>query len=133
VIERPTVEWRRHYEEQEAAVAAGTLEPGSGEAWALGLWPAGFTADVDAVLAVFERKIEQTDLTADHDVWVLIRGVVLSLNEVDEDWQAIETDEREALCQYIDDALTAAGVDLEAIASRSDIDRHEITDDWREW
>lgn len=124
---------RQLRERQEAAVTAGTLDPESCDAWALGLWPAGFTADVDAALAVFERNIEQADLAGSHDVWVLIREVVLSLNAVDERWLAIETGEREQLCQYIDDALTAAGVDLSAVASRSGIDRDEITDEWREW
>ncbi len=133
VAERPTVNWRQLLEEQEAAVAAGTLDPESCDAWALGLWPAGFTADVDAALAIFERNIAQTDLTGSHEVWVLIREVVLSLNAVDERWQAIETGEREQLCQYIDDALTASGVDLSVMASRSGIPRNNITDEWREW
>jgi hypothetical protein len=133
VVERPTTSWRRYTEEQEAAVAAGTLDPDSCDAWALGLWPAGFTADADAALAAFERRIEQADLTGSHEVWVLIREVVLSLNAVDERWQAIETDEREVLCQYIDDALTAAGADLPAIASRFGIHRYDITDEWRKW
>ena len=81
--------WRQLFAEQEAAVTAGTLDPESCDAWALGLWPAGFTADVDAALAVFERNIEQTDLAGSHEVWVLIRDVVLSLNAVDEHWHAI--------------------------------------------
>lgn len=88
------------------AVAAGVLDPGSDDAWALRCFPAGFTADVDAALEVFERNVERADLTHQHDVWVLVRNVVLDR------WGLIETDERAELCQYIDDALTAAGADL---------------------
>jgi hypothetical protein len=127
------VDWRRDLEEQQAAVTAGTLDPESDNAWALTLFRQAFTADVDAALTAFERNVEQTDLSSAHEVWVLIRGVVLSLNTVSERWELIETGEREELCQYIDDVLTAAGVDLSAVASRSGIDRSEVTDEWREW
>jgi len=97
------------------------------------LFPAAFTADVDATLAMFERSVGRADLTTQHDVWVLVRNVVLDLNAVSDRWGLIETGEREDLCQYIDDTLTAAGADLSAVASRSGIDRTDITDEWREW
>lgn len=35
MTERPTVDWQRRLHEQEAAVAVGTLDPASDEAWAL--------------------------------------------------------------------------------------------------
>ncbi|MGN9811386.1 hypothetical protein ACTMSW_18745 [Micromonospora sp. BQ11] len=133
MTERPTAEWRRDLQEQEAAVAAGTLDPDSADAYALRLYPAAFTADVDAALTVFEHKVEQADLTSDGEVWGLIEGVVNGLNAVSERWELIETGEREELCQYIDDVLTAAGVDVSALASRRRIYRSDITDRWREW
>ena len=111
----------------------GTLDPESSDAFALRLYPAAFTADVDAALAAFERQADQADPTSDGEVWGLIEAVVESLNAVSERWELIETGEREELCQYIDDVLTAAGVDVAALASRSRIDRSDITDEWREW
>ncbi|MDI6097497.1 hypothetical protein QLQ12_02645 [Actinoplanes sp. NEAU-A12] len=133
MAQRPTKDWRQFLEEQEAAVAAGSLDPGSEDAWALRCFPAAFTADVDAVLTLFERRIERVDLSSHHDVWVSIKDVVTALNSVSERWKLIETGEREELSQYIDDALTEAGADLDAVASRAGIDRSEMTDEWREW
>ena len=133
MTKRPTESWRQHLVDQKAAVAAGALDPESDEAWALHLYPAAFTADVDAALALFERAIEQADLSRQHDIWVLIRSVVDNLNTVSKEWELIETGEREELCQYIDDALTNAGADLDVVAARARIRRNEITDEWRDW
>ena len=133
MAQRPTKAWRQFLKEQEAAIAAGSLDPGSDDAWALRCFPVAFTADVDAALTLFERKIERADLNSHHDVWVSIKDVVTALNSVSERWELIETDEREELCQYIEDALTEAGADLDAVASRAGIDRSEMTDEWREW
>jgi hypothetical protein len=133
MTERPTVQWRVYLEEQEAAVAAGTLDPGSDAAFALRLYPAAFTADVDAALTAFENQVDRAQLASDDEVWRLIERVVVSLNAVSERWELIETDEREELCQYIDDVLSAAGADLPALAARSGIRRSEVTDQWREW
>ena len=127
------MDWRQFLKEQEAAVAAGLLDPGSADAWALRCFPAAFTDDVDAVLTLFERKIEKADLNSHHDVWVLIKDVVTALNSASERWKLIETGEREELCQYIEDALTEAGAELEAVVSRAGMERREMTDEWREW
>jgi hypothetical protein len=43
------------------------------------------------------------------------------------------TIEREDLCDYIDEAISATGVDLDALAERRGIGRADLTDKWREW
>jgi hypothetical protein len=60
---------------------------------------------------------------------------VKALNAVDAryDGAAYETGERELLCTYIEDVLDAAGIDVDALAGRHRMTRHEITDEWRLW
>jgi hypothetical protein len=64
----------------------------------------------------------------------VIRRVVLALNRVDADHfdGDFATVEREYLCEYIDAAINASGVDLDALAERRLIDRAELTDEWRD-
>jgi hypothetical protein len=58
----------------------------------------------------------------------------MALNAIDEEHGSrIETGEREELCEYIDDVLTDAGIDVGGLTARRDIDRAELTDEWREW
>jgi molybdate-binding protein len=57
--------------------------------------------------------------------------VVVALNEAD--GGEIETTTREDLCEYIDEALTDAGVDVEALTRRRGLDSSELTDEWRDW
>ncbi|WP_436519636.1 hypothetical protein [Actinoplanes sp. HUAS TT8] len=131
MIERPTLGWRREVATQEAAVAAGELDPT--EAYAAELWPADFTAAVDAVLEAYERDVAALDPAADAAIWAAVERVVLGLNAADESHGAIETGEREQLAEYIDVVLTGAGVDVTALTARRGVDRAELTDSWRDW
>ena len=72
---------------------------------------------------------------SDEQIFGAVERVVLSLNTINNDHNgaAYETGEREQLCQYIDDTLTEAGIDLEALTSRCGISRYAITDQWRKW
>jgi hypothetical protein len=46
----------------------------------------------------------------------------------------IETGERYArVRQYIVDVLTDAGIDVAVLTFRHDVERHELTDEWRDW
>lgn len=71
----------------------------------------------------------------DERVFAVVRRVVLALNAVNEahDECAFETDEREQLCIYIDEALTEQGVDVATLTARGGLGRHELTDQWRDW
>jgi hypothetical protein len=130
MITRPTERWRRETGNQQDAVAAGKIS--ADEAWAPQLWPPDFTAAVDAALDAFERETTDDWDPSDENVWNLVEQVVLALNHADGEGH-IETGEREELCEYIDQALTAAGVDVRGLTARRGIERAELTDKWRDW
>lgn len=131
VIERPSLLWRREVADEAVEVAAGTLDPD--EASSDRLWPAAFIDEVDQALASFERDVETLDVSADEAIWAVVKRSVLALNGVRGRWENIETSEREELCHYLDDVLTAAGVDVSGVASRRGLSRSDITDEWRDW
>lgn len=130
MIERLTHRWRRETAEQEAAIAAGTLS--SDEAYALTAFPPEFVAAVDTALATYEQEIAGLNPSTDGAVWVAVERVVLALNGVDLDFgQHIETITREELSEYIEEVLTEAGIDVEALLARRGVD--EAAGEWRDW
>lgn len=70
-----------------------------------------------------------------HQIMALIEEVVIALNKLNEQcsYSLLETDQREYLCAFIEEAIIANGVDLDALAASRNCTRHEITDEWREW
>ena len=120
MAERPSTEWRAHVAEY----------PESAE-----LFPESLLTRTDEVLATFEAEVAELVDPSDDDVFAAIERVVLVLNAVNDsyDGAAYETEEREQLCAYIEDTLTEAGVDVDALAARRGLTRHSITDEWREW
>lgn len=153
MITRPTEEWGHEVRDQKGRIAAGTLA--EVDAYALHLWPEAFIAAVDTALDAYEadvRSLSQTESVtrsgpealpgmpplpmpspSDDEVVASVERVVMALNAINEEHGRIETDEREELCQYIDDVLTDAGIDVRALTARRDIARTELTDEWREW
>ncbi|WP_192581303.1 hypothetical protein [Micromonospora sp. AMSO12t] len=132
--ERPTARWLRYVEEQTAQLQAGTLQEPE-EAWALSDFPRPLITATDAALSDFERRLVQIDPESDAVVLAVVQQVVLALNAVNEDPASptYDTDGREDLCGYIDEALTSAGVDLPALAARHGLQPWGITDRWRDW
>lgn len=131
---RPTAEWRRRRAWDEAAVAAGTLDPA--QAYAAQLYPDSMIASTDGVLAAYEGEVGGAAAgRADADLLAAVERVVVALNAVNEEHHgaAYETEERELLCDHVDAVLVAAGVDVTGLAARQGIGRHEITDRWRDW
>ncbi|WP_229068893.1 hypothetical protein [Actinoplanes sp. DH11] len=132
MAERPSTRWRRQVDEQTAEVAGGVLT--EDKAYAAQLWPPTFIDAVDQALAAYEREVAQFAAAADDEqVWAAVERVVTALNELDVEEGRIETEEREDLAEYIDAVLTGAGVDVEGLTARRDLDRSELTDEWREW
>ncbi|RSM58634.1 hypothetical protein DMB66_28290 [Actinoplanes sp. ATCC 53533] len=129
MIERLTHRWRREVAEQAAAVAAGTLAPD--EAYAAAWWPEDFVARIDGALERYERDVSRLDPAHDSAAWAAVERVVVAINAADSG--QIETTTAEELAGYIDDALTDAGVDVEALTRRRGVDRAELTDEWRDW
>jgi hypothetical protein len=86
-------------------------------------------------LRPFEARLAALENPSDKDVFDVIKDVVLTLNEVNDEYDgaAYETDEREQLCAYIEQSLVEAGIDVDALAARHGLTRHEITDEWRDW
>ncbi|GGR68079.1 hypothetical protein GCM10010169_09710 [Micromonospora fulviviridis] len=131
MITRPTEKWGREVQDQKGRIAAGTLA--EDDAYALHLWPEAFIAAVDTVLDAYEADVRSFSSPSDDEVFASVERVVMALNAIDEEHGRIETGEREKLCEYIDDVLTDAGIDVEGLTSRRDMERTELTDDWRDW
>jgi hypothetical protein len=130
---RPTEHWRNRVAEDAAELAAGTLDPD--HAFAAGLWPESLIVSTDTAMNDFEPVLPSLAAATDDAIFDAIRDFVLVLNRINDEHggSGYETGEREELCQYIEESLHEAGVDVDALAARRGITRHEITDDWRLW
>ncbi|SCL32403.1 hypothetical protein GA0074692_3306 [Micromonospora pallida] len=131
MIERPSQQWYDEVRDQRSRIAAGTLA--EADAYAVHLWPEAFTAAVDAALAAYEAEVRSLVSPTDEQVFASVERVVTALNAIDEPYGAIETGEREELCEYVDAVLTAAGVDVGELTARHGLHRFELTDRWRDW
>ncbi|WP_149261717.1 hypothetical protein [Actinomadura sp. K4S16] len=130
---RPTEYWRESVAEEARQVAAGELD--AEDASTAELFPEDMLIRTDEVLQPFERELAALIDPTDEEIFAVIQHVVLALNKVNEDYDgaAYETDEREQLCEYIENSLTDNGIDVDAFAGRHGLTRHEITDEWRDW
>ncbi|WP_212822562.1 hypothetical protein [Catellatospora sp. TT07R-123] len=124
MIERPSQRWRQEVLEQQQALAAGTLAPD--DAYAERLWPLSFSDAVDAALAVYDADLARLADPSDDEVLATAATLVRRLNGIDDEHGRIETDEREELCEYIEAAAIAAGVDVQGLYERTD-DREALT------
>ncbi|MBR7828283.1 hypothetical protein KDK95_18360 [Actinospica sp. MGRD01-02] len=99
------------------------------------LFPESLLTRTDEVLAVFEVEVAALNDPSDEQVFTAVRNVVLALNRVNRENGGVgyETGEREQLCDYIDKTLAEFGIDVPALAERSDLGRYAITDRWRTW
>ncbi|WP_189718102.1 hypothetical protein [Streptomyces phaeofaciens] len=133
MTERPTTSWRHGMAEEAEELAAGTLDPEC--ACMAGLFPDVLLTATDEVLDSFEGELPGLGEAGDEKVFAVVERVVLALNAVDEahDGAAFETDEREELCDYIDQSLTEHGVDVVALTTRHGLGRYQLTDKWRKW
>ncbi|WP_326583058.1 hypothetical protein OG889_31265 [Streptomyces sp. NBC_00481] len=119
--------------EEAEELAAGTLDPEC--ACMAGLFPEELLTATDAVLDTFENELRGLAEAYDAQIFGAVERVVLALNAVNEAHgeSAYETDEREQLCDFIDQSLTERGVDVVALAARHGLGRYQITDRWRGW
>jgi hypothetical protein len=100
----------------------------------LGVHSDAFLERVDRALRAFETELAAVDVTSDEAVMAAVEHVVVALNGIDgTDGDGFDTVDREELCDYIDHAVTRAGVDVEALARRQGIDPSALTDRWRDW
>ncbi|GGW55078.1 hypothetical protein [Streptomyces xantholiticus] len=133
MAERPTTSWREGIAEEERELAAGSLDPEC--ACMAVLFPEALLMATDEVLDAFEQALPGISEVADERVFAAVERVVLALNAVNEanGGAAFETDERETLCAYIDEALTEHGVDVVALTARHGLGQYQLTDRWRDW
>ncbi|MFD7403417.1 hypothetical protein ACFV7R_12230 [Streptomyces sp. NPDC059866] len=133
MAERPTTSWRHGIAEEAEELAAGTLDPEC--ACMAALFPEELLTATDAVLDAFEDELPGLGEARDEQVFAVVERVVLALNAVDDahNGSALETDEREELCDYIDESLTEHGVDVVALTARHGLGRYQLTDKWRKW
>ncbi|MFI9815289.1 hypothetical protein [Saccharothrix variisporea] len=133
MTERPTLHWRRELAREVAAVAEGTMS--ADHTSFLGSYSPSFLDAVDAALAAFEAEVRGLGGATDSEVLAAVERVVQALNEVnrEESGGAIDTDEREQLCLFIDEVLTDRGIDVGELAAREGVERYAITDRWRRW
>ncbi|TYK44038.1 hypothetical protein [Actinomadura decatromicini] len=100
----------------------------------LGTHPDSLLQRVDQALLTFETELTTLDTTSDQAIMTTVAHVVLALNQIDgTDDHSFDTIDREELSEYIDDALTRTGIDVEALARRQGIDPGALTDQWRDW
>ncbi len=115
------------------AVAAGAMD--LGDASFLGVYSESFLSSVDQALTAFESDVRQLTPTSGPEVLAAVERVVVALNRVNQETtgDSIDTDEREQLCLFIDEALTERGVAMEELAARHGVSRFAVTDRWRRW
>ncbi|MFD5117132.1 hypothetical protein ACFWNG_33310 [Streptomyces sp. NPDC058391] len=130
---RPSDEWRARVAEEARELATGVMDLEC--AYMAQLFPESLLEATDTALQTFEADVRALRNPSDEQVFETIKHVVLALNEINEehDGAGYETDEREQLCAYIDQALSERGIDIPALTERNGIGRFEITDEWRDW
>ncbi|MGV9386651.1 hypothetical protein ACWDRB_63375 [Nonomuraea sp. NPDC003707] len=129
---RPTEHWRQYIMEEARQVATGELDAQC--AGAAAEIPESMLILTDEVLQRFEAELAGLNNPSDEAIFGVIKRVVLALNNAQKNPDVTyDTDEREQLCLYIDESLTETGINVEALAVRHGLQRHEITDEWRDW
>jgi len=130
---RPTDGWREGIAEEARDIASGKLD--AEDAYMSGLFPDSLLSRTDVTLATFESDVAALSSPSDERVFGVVERTVLSLNMINDDHSGAgyETSEREMLCLYIDEVLTEAGIDVEALTARHGLSRYAITDRWRQW
>ncbi|MBU2665353.1 hypothetical protein KOI35_17750 [Actinoplanes bogorensis] len=132
-VVRPTEEWRESIAEEAELVAQGDLD--AEFAVTAELYPPDLLQRLDEVFDELETRASQLDGRPDDDVLLLIQETVLQLNAINDGYEqdAIATEGRTRLCSYIDQTLTAANIDLDALSARHNVARSDLTDEWRTW
>ena len=89
----------------------------------------GYTQEnIDECAAILDNYIDELEKCKQDETLIMecLKNVILELNNLNEkcDYAIIETDQREYLCQFIEDAAVAAGLPQP---------KDDITEEWREW
>jgi hypothetical protein len=133
---RPSDEWNRLVEEEEAELARGTRSPA--EIYARIVWPESLRRATDAALAAFEAGLHALTQPSDEEILDVVERLVLTLNKIDDDHVhagkiGYESGERDELITYIEASLGEAGIDAEALEIRHGATPGDIAGQWRRW
>lgn len=85
-------------------------------------------ADIGRCAAILDALVAKLDSAAGNAGCIMsaVQDAVLKLNELSKEVERlIETGQREDLCEFIELAAAAAGLEIEA--------GKDITEEWREW
>ena len=133
---RPTTFWRVMRDREAQEWAAGLITTQDSCIWAR-LFPDEFLERIERVLDAFAAAIAALPTTSDAypDVMRNIETAVLALNEINESGcgGGFDSDERDRLCDYIDAIIIRHGIDIDALARSQNVERYELTDEWRDW
>ncbi len=134
-VQFPTDMWREHKADEKRQFLAGEIT--ADECYMDKLFPDAFIEITHGKLNEFNAAIAACPPTEEAypKVMQAIESLVTDLNDINEDFDgaAIETGEREALCEFIDAVIVERGIDIDALAASQDCDRYELTDEWRDW
>jgi hypothetical protein len=134
-IQLTTELWRERKAEEKREFEAGAIS--ADDCFMDRLFPDAFLDRTETLLKEFVASVDQCSSSASDFPKVMrsVETLVVALNKVNEDFDhgVIETDEREELCEFIDEVIVARGIDIEALAAAQNCDPYEITDQWREW
>ena len=89
----------------------------------------GYTQqDIDQCASILDSYIDELIVAKKDEKTIMkaVKGVITKLNKLNKkcDHSIIETDQREYLCDYIEEAAIAAGLPKPP---------YDITEKWREW
>ena len=89
----------------------------------------GYTQEnIDECAAILDNYIDELEKCKQNETLIMecVKDVILALNNLNEkcNYRIIETDQREYLCPFIEDAAVAAGFPQP---------KDDITGEWREW
>jgi hypothetical protein len=119
---------------REERLATPALDAGSpDDAYSEGPWTPAFLDAADAALEAYEAEVAALREPSDEEVLAAVERVMLALNAAEEHGHAIDTIDREELCEYIDDVLVRAGIDTDALAERHDLEPGDLGGQWRDW
>ena len=93
-------------------------------------WDCGYTeedvAQCEKLLLHYLKELSKLSESADEEIMEQVKEIVLALNELNEstDHSLIETEQREALWEVIQQSAQACGLSNPA---------DDVTEEWREW
>lgn len=115
--QKPTIEWRERLKEELADEELSKDEIKYNE---------GMLDETDHLITDFIKDLSDLNGNNNRDsILSVVKKFVFKLNDLNTDQNYFETGEREDICDFVDKAVTKAGLKLEEF--------EDVTEEWREW